>query len=135
MNYCIDHVKYQKSQMQKNSYLHIRERFQAFGIYWKPFEVTIGSTLTGVATGWKISQITAAWDAKCWYNKRHYFINPQYFMLLICLEWWDCYPNFGHMWHFLKISHEILLYFMIVDIHQTVNTTTIWKSCWGQFWL
>lgn len=39
------------------------------------FWSSIGSTLTGVATGWAIPQITAALDVKAWCNKVHYFIN------------------------------------------------------------
>lgn len=42
------------------------------GVFWS----SIGNTLTGVADGWTIQQITAALDTKAWYTK--------YIISLIC---------------------------------------------------
>lgn len=67
----------------------LRIHMRTLSSIWYLLEVfwsSIGSTLTGVATGWTIPQITVALDAKAWCNKEHYFINLQYFMLLTCLE-------------------------------------------------
>lgn len=70
---------------EKSLLIHMR----TLSSIWYLLEVfwsSIGSTLTGVATGWTIPQITVALDAKAWCNKEHYFINLQGFMLLTCGE-------------------------------------------------
>lgn len=134
MNYCTDLVvRQQKIADPHKPFLpHMRTLPSMWYLlegFWSP----VGSTLTSVATGRTIPQITAALDAKAWCSKEHYFINLQRFMLLTSLDWRDCCHDFGHMWYYLKICCEIEVNFMLVDGHRTVNATAVWKSCWDQF--